>query len=158
MICYKTAAREVPSNYILLFSYTFSMTFILSFICSMYDPKVVTSACIMTIAIALALTLYAMTAKADFSKCIAFMFCFVIIMLIMTILLCFFNTRVAYTLYCVTGVLLYSLFIIIDTMLICGGKRYGLSIDDYIFAALILYIDIIQLFLEILRLLGNRWI
>jgi len=148
----------VPYNYILLFTYTFCMTFILSFICSHYDPKIVTSACFMTIAIALSLTLYAMTAKQSFVPCLAFMFCFLIIMIIMTLVLCFYYIRVAYTIYCVLGVLLYSIFIIIDTTLICGGKRYGLSVDDYAFAALILYIDIIQLFLEILRLLGDRWI
>jgi FtsH-binding integral membrane protein len=36
-----------------------------------------------------------------------------------------------------------------------GNKKYHLSTDDYIFAAISIYVDIIGLFLEILRLLGR---
>jgi FtsH-binding integral membrane protein len=31
-----------------------------------------------------------------------------------------------------------------------GGKRYGLTMDDYIIAALMIYLDIIMIFLYIL--------
>ena len=34
-----------------------------------------------------------------------------------------------------------------------GGKRYTIDIDDYIMAAMILYLDIINLFIEILKIL-----
>jgi len=37
-----------------------------------------------------------------------------------------------------------------------GGKQVELAIDEYILAAMMLYIDIIQIFLYILRLLGDR--
>lgn len=37
-----------------------------------------------------------------------------------------------------------------------GKGELRLGIDDYVFAALNLYLDIIQLFLYILRLLGER--
>jgi FtsH-binding integral membrane protein len=40
--------------------------------------------------------------------------------------------------------------------MIVGGKRFEISYDDYIFAALILYIDIIRLFLYILAMLGRK--
>jgi FtsH-binding integral membrane protein len=58
-----------------------------------------------------------------------------------------------YTLYCVFGIILFSLYLVFDTQLILGrfGKEY--SIDDYILAALNIYIDIVQLFLFILSLL-----
>ena len=56
------------------------------------------------------------------------------------------------------GSLLFSFFIVYDVQLIAGGKhqkmRFGL--DEYAFAALILYMDIINLFLHILSLLGER--
>ena len=53
------------------------------------------------------------------------------------------------------GILVYSLYIVIDTQLIIGqlGLRY--NIDDYCLAALNLYIDIIYLFLKILQLIGG---
>jgi len=36
-----------------------------------------------------------------------------------------------------------------------GNHKYKLEKDDYVFAAMILYIDIIRLFLLVLRLLGK---
>ncbi len=50
----------------------------------------------------------------------------------------------------------YSIYLIIDTQLIIGGRNQELSLDNYILGAAMLYIDIIQLFLQILRLLGDR--
>ena len=54
----------------------------------------------------------------------------------------------------ITGliVIIYGLYIIYDTQLIAGGRKHELSLDDYVIGALILYIDIIMLFLELLRL------
>merc|ERR1719188_1974178 len=55
------------------------------------------------------------------------------------------------------GVLLFTFYIIYDTQLIVGGTdRRQFGIDDYAFAALSLYLDIINLFLYILQLFGER--
>ncbi len=62
-----------------------------------------------------------------------------------------------YNLYCVFGVILFGIYILFDTQMIIGGKRLQLSMDDYVIGALILYIDIIQMFLYLLALLGRRW-
>ena len=53
------------------------------------------------------------------------------------------------------GAILYGLYLIYDTQLIMGGKRGALEIDDYIFGALMLYLDVIVLFLKILKLLNK---
>ena len=37
-----------------------------------------------------------------------------------------------------------------------GGKRYEVEIDDYVLGALILYTDIIMIFLYILQALSNK--
>ncbi|KAL4616915.1 protein lifeguard 1-like [Arapaima gigas] len=46
-------------------------------------------------------------------------------------------------------------YLVIDTQLMLGGKhRYSISPEEYIFAALNLYVDIISVFLFILQLIG----
>jgi FtsH-binding integral membrane protein len=51
----------------------------------------------------------------------------------------------------------YSIYLIIDTQLIFGGKKNReLSLDNYIMGAAILYIDIVQLFLQFLKILGEK--
>ena len=57
--------------------------------------------------------------------------------------------------YAAIGCLIFSLYIVYDTQLMIGGKHsYALSPEEYIFAALNLYLDIVQLFLFILRIVG----
>ena len=52
--------------------------------------------------------------------------------------------------------LLGSIYIVYDTQLIMGDRSRQLSVDDYIWAAMMLYIDIVRLFLYILQLLGKH--
>ena len=56
-------------------------------------------------------------------------------------------------------VIIFSIYLIHDTQLIIGGRhrRAGsLGSDEYIFGALMLYLDIIILFMEILKALGKE--
>ena len=44
---------------------------------------------------------------------------------------------------------------VFDTQIMMGGgKKYSLSPEDYVFAALNLYIDIVMLFMYILQIIG----
>lgn len=67
------------------------------------------------------------------------------------------DTQVTQTIYATLGVCVFGIFLVYDTQLVVGGKHRAISFssDDYIFAALNLYIDIVQLFLYLLRLFGN---
>jgi FtsH-binding integral membrane protein len=51
---------------------------------------------------------------------------------------------------------IYMIYILVDTQLIIGGKNKRLSLDNYIMGTIILYTDIIGLFLKILDLLGEK--
>ena len=53
------------------------------------------------------------------------------------------------------GALIFSLYIVYDTQLMMGGKhKYALSPEEYIFAALNIYLDVVQLFMYILMIVG----
>lgn len=51
---------------------------------------------------------------------------------------------------------LYSFYLIVDTQLVMGGRNQEMSLDNYVLGAAMLYIDIIQIFLSLLRILGKR--
>jgi protein lifeguard len=58
--------------------------------------------------------------------------------------------------YASLGALLFSCYLVFDTQLMMGGKhKYSISPEEYIFAALNLYLDIINIFLYILALVGG---
>lgn len=150
--CCRETARKVPTNYILLFSFTLCMSFYLSLLCSLYETKDVISALILTCAATVGLTIYASRTTTDFTYCGGFLFAFVLILIISFAL--FFWVRY-FIFYCAVGVLIYSLYLIYDTQLILGKFGNEYNIDDYCFAALNLYIDIIYIFIRILAILGN---
>jgi FtsH-binding integral membrane protein len=52
--------------------------------------------------------------------------------------------------------LFYVGYILVDTQLILGGKNKELSLDNYVLGAVLLYVDIISLFLKILKILGEE--
>lgn len=55
-----------------------------------------------------------------------------------------------------SAVLVSSLqFLAVDTQLLLGNKKLALSPEEYIFAALNLYTDIINIFLYILAIVGR---
>ena len=54
------------------------------------------------------------------------------------------------------GALVFSLYLIFDTQLMLGGKhKYAVSPEEYIFAALNLYLDVINLFYMLLLIIGG---
>jgi len=52
--------------------------------------------------------------------------------------------------------LLFSIFLVYDTQQIMGGKKYSISPEEHIFAAIQLYVDVVYIFLAILNLGGRR--
>ena len=152
--CCRKFARTVPYNYILLFSFTLCMSFYLSLVCAEYDTKIVLTALVLTCGSIIGLTLYAWITSADFTMLGGILFAFLLNAFFSTIIFFLFWPQFLYVLSCSFGVLMYSIYIVYDTQLILGKFGVEYNIDDYCFAALNLYIDIIQLFIRILYLLS----
>jgi protein lifeguard len=54
------------------------------------------------------------------------------------------------------GAILMAIFLAIDTQMLLGNKRLAFSPEDYVNAALQIYLDIGYMFLYILRLLASK--
>ena len=53
------------------------------------------------------------------------------------------------------GAILFSFYLVYDTQMMMGGDhKYSISPEEYVFAALALYLDIINIFLYVLRFVG----
>ena len=54
------------------------------------------------------------------------------------------------------GAFVFSLYLIYETQMMMGGKhKYALDPEEYIFAALNIYLDVINLFMYILMIVGG---
>lgn len=154
--CYRSLARSVPINYILLAIFTVTESFLVASISSQYDASTVMIAACLTAAAVVGLTIYAFYTDSDLTVCLGLMFVLTIVMIVASILAIFIRNRWFQLAISICGVLLFSVYLIIDTQLILGNKSNALSIDDYVWAAMNLYIDIVQLFLYILQILGSK--
>lgn len=157
--CSRKIARTVPTNYITLAVFTLSEAYLVSAVCINYPASTVIDAAILTAAMTTGLVIYAYKTKTDFTYCGAFLFVFALLMISMSIMMAIAGTILPSLLYSVMGVLLASLYIIYDVQMIFEGKHkrcLKLSSEEYIFAAMVLFVDVIYLFLKILEVLGKK--
>ena len=157
ILCCKNMARVVPTNYILLSIFTICQAFFFSFATSLFTPESSLMAGGMTVAMTLMLTIYAFTTKTDFTVC-GSLFAVIGMAMFMLILMLIFMRFVVWwhPFMAAISLIFYALYLIYDTQLIAGGRSHELSLDDYVIGTLILYVDIMMIFLELLRLFGNK--
>ncbi|XP_062519865.1 protein lifeguard 1-like [Corticium candelabrum] len=159
LACFVEIRRRLPWNYIFLIAFTILESFVLGYISSFYSWQSVLMAMGICAVVCLALTVFSFQTKFDFTTCGGMLFVSLIIFVVFGIFAGIFVVYVGNILYLVyagIGAMLFSLYLVFDTQLMIGGKhKYALSPEEYIFAALNLYLDIVLLFLYILALLGG---
>ncbi|KAF7459282.1 protein lifeguard 1-like [Cryptosporidium felis] len=114
-------------------------------------------ACGITAIVFFALTLFAFQVKYDFTGWGPYLMIAVLILLIYSIILIFIpKDNIAYIVLGALGVIIFSFYIIYDTQTIIGGKhrKYKFGIDEYIFATISLYLDIVNIFTYILMIIN----
>ncbi len=153
LMCFPTYLKQVPTNYIILSVFTVCEGYMVSALCSVTNPKVVFMAASMTCFMTLALTIYACTTKTDFTVFNSLLFIASCVLLLFGIFQFFIKSNTLHLIICCFGVFLYSLYLVYDTQLIIGNKENKLDYDDYIMGALMLYLDIINLFIYLLEIL-----
>lgn len=155
--CCGSVRRTAPMNYICLFLFTIVFSFLIGVSAAHYNAQEVLLAMGMTAAITIGLTLFAFQTKIDFTVCGGGLLALLIVLLIGGIFAAFFPSKIMNTAIAGFGAFLMSLYIVFDTQLMIGGNHtYSISPEEYVFAALNLYLDIVNLFLYILRLIGGR--
>lgn len=150
LFCVPKIARQVPTNYLITLAFTFCESYIVAFACAaVNDGQIVLMAAFMTAAMVGGLTLYAFTTKSDFTICGGMLFVVSACFLMMGLFMFLFGPAMR-LIYCTLGVILFGVYLVVDTQLVIGGKRYEISSEDYVFGAIILYLDILNIFLYIL--------
>ena len=152
MLCVK---QRHPWNYVVLFLFTFAMAFMIGASCTQRKGEAVLLAAGLTFLVTIALTLFTFAAAkrgADFSFLAPFLMCACLLLMAFGLMRLFlpFGQLGEQVIGCV-GALVFSGFIIYDTDNLIKRFNY----DQYIDAAMTLYLDIINLFLFILAVIGG---
>ncbi|KAF3840048.1 hypothetical protein F7725_018765 [Dissostichus mawsoni] len=138
--CCDNLRRQVPLNFIALGLFTVAEGLMLGSVSAYYNADAVLWAVGATALVSFSLTVFAMQTKWDFTGLNGSLWVFA-------------WTLFSFALLC--GIL-RSQYLVFDTQLILGGKhrKYEVSPEEYVFAALNLYLDIVSLFLLLLQLIG----
>jgi FtsH-binding integral membrane protein len=151
------ARRSFPKNLILTLIFTFIEGIWLApflLFAERASPGIVGQAGLLTLSTFGVLTLYAVLSKRDFSAWGSF-FIVGLWVLIATVLLNMFVGSAIGSLWIAGGtVLVFSGLLVFDTWRIVRSGQYGP--DDYVPAAVNIYLDLLNLFIAIITLLGGR--
>jgi FtsH-binding integral membrane protein len=156
LACCRGLSRKVPYNYLFLFAITICEAISCSITSSIYSFQIVASALLLTIVSTLAITFYAFITKNNFNVCRIGLYVIFSQMFAIGIIAVLFRIKALYVFYTFCKTIIIGIYLVYDTQLIIGKLGVGYSIDDYIFATLEIYMDIIRLFLLILKLIGNN--
>ncbi|XP_068179104.1 protein lifeguard 1 [Antennarius striatus] len=154
--CCDNLRRRVPLNFIALGLFTVVEGLMLGSVTVNFNAEAVLWAVGATALVSFALTLFAMQSKWDFTLLSGSLWVFGWTLLSFGLLAVILRSQYLYIAYACLGTLLFSLYLVFDTQLILGGKhrKHEVSPEEYIFAALNLYLDIVTLFLLLLQLIG----
>ncbi|PIK54352.1 hypothetical protein BSL78_08728 [Apostichopus japonicus] len=155
-LCIAGFEENSPINIICLMLFTIAEGVLLGITCSTYEAQTVLIAAGACAGIVLILTLFAFQTKIDFTMMSGLALVLVTVLFFFGLFAIIFRNDVLDVVYCSLGVGVFSLYIVIDTQLMLGGKhQYEINEEEYVFAALNLYLDIINLFLFLLRIVNK---
>jgi len=156
LACVPGVSRKSPQNLLLLWLLTCCIGFTLGTVTARFEAPEVLLAVGLTAAVVLALTLFAFQTRIDFTAWGGALLCVLVIFLLASLVALFFPaTRTLRLVFAAIGAVIFSLFIVFDTQLLIGGNhKYSLEPEEYVFAALSLYLDIVNLFLYLLVIIG----
>ncbi|MCJ1327948.1 hypothetical protein MMC10_004623 [Thelotrema lepadinum] len=145
--------KSYPTNLLFLGGFTAFEAYAISVVVSFYQSSIVLEALVLTLGIFVALSLFACQTKYDFTSWIPYLFGGLWTLILFGFVLMFFkNNSTTELIYGLLGALLFCGYILVDTQLVI--RHY--HVEEEIAAAISLYLDIINLFLMILRILNSQ--
>uniref|UniRef100_A0A8C1Y2W6 Protein lifeguard 3-like n=2 Tax=Cyprinus carpio TaxID=7962 RepID=A0A8C1Y2W6_CYPCA len=155
LVCCQGPRRRFPWNLILLAIFVSHSEGIKR---DYYSTKAVFLALGITVLVSVAVTVFCFQTKVDFTKCSGF-FCVLGIVVFVTgiitaIVLSFKYIPWLHMLYAAIGAIAFTLFLAYHTQLLIGNRKLSIGPEEYVFAALSLYVDIVQIFIFLLQIIG----
>nr|XP_022302833.1 protein lifeguard 4-like [Crassostrea virginica]XP_022302834.1 protein lifeguard 4-like [Crassostrea virginica] len=144
--------NEYPTNYMLLSAFTAVEACLVGTVVTYYKVESILDAFLLTMIVTICLTAYTFQSRMDFDRFGAGIFSLLGILVSFMFMQLFFPTPGMDRLLSVGIAVLYCMYIIYDTGLIMER----LTPEEYIVAPTILYLDMVALFLRLLKLRGER--
>jgi len=145
--------KSYPTNLIFLSIFTLAEAYSVSVIVSFYESRIVLNAVVLTAAIFIFLTLFACQTRYDFTSWMPYLFGGLWGLVVFGFMAMFFPyNSTTELIFGGLSALIFSAYILVDTQLVLRKHH----VEEEIAAAISLYLDVLNLFLAILRILNSQ--
>lgn len=145
--------KSYPTNLLFLSAFTLTEAYTISVVVSFYKASIVLNAVVLTAGIFVFLTAFACQSKYDFTSWMPYLFGALWGLILFGFMAMFFPyNSTAELVYGGVAALIFSAYILVDTQLVMRKHH----VEEEIAAAISLYLDILNLFLAILRILNSQ--
>ena len=155
LICFRPFCKKVPHNYIILFLFTFSMSYILCFMCVIISEVAVLIASISTGVLVMGLAVFSACSQRDLTTKIALIIYIPIAGLLIIVFASAFPVYITQLFVSLIIVMIFGIYLMYDIQKLLGRFDEAYTIDDYIIAALEIYVDVVFIFKELLIVIGS---
>jgi len=159
LMCCESVRRSFPSNVIATGILTIAIGYMTMMISAFYSTNTVFMALVITVVCCASIILFACQTKYDLTSLVGFMFIASMVLMVFGIIAIVaavaFHTPILYVIYAGFAALLFMVYLAIDVQMIMGGRKYEVSPEDYIFAAIQVFMDIVYIFWMLLTIIGS---
>lgn len=154
-LCCEDLLRKSPSKYIIYSLFVLAVSYSLGITSLYIRGDILYISIIITTGTTTSLILYSFIATTDFTEYYTYVVAIFMCLIFIGIVNIFFNNTIIQIIISGGGALVFACFIVFDMQMILGQKhiKYKYSIDDFILAAMSLYLDVINMFLYIIQFL-----
>jgi len=160
LICCENVRRSYPSNIICTMILAVAIGYMTMMISSFKAPEVVLLCLVITTISCGGIIIFSMQTKIDFTNMMGFMAVAGLVLMVFgfvaIISMMFFHTKTLYLIYAGLAALFFMMYLAIDIQMLMGGRKYELSPEEHIFAAIQIFLDIVYIFWMLLSLFGNN--
>ncbi|CAH8622923.1 unnamed protein product [Dicrocoelium dendriticum] len=155
--CFVECRRRWPMNLICLAIFTLALSYVTGCIAAYHNTEAVLIALAMTVVLCLAITLFAIQTKCDFTMCSGLIFALTMVVFLtgLACMIVYFvsgRNRVLQAVYAGLVLVLFSILLVYDTQQVIGGRKYEIGEEDYIFGTLQLYVDVVAILVALIGL------
>ncbi|CAD6196121.1 unnamed protein product [Caenorhabditis auriculariae] len=159
LMCCESVRRSFPINLIMTAVFTLAVGYMTMMITAQYNVQSVLLALIICTFCCGGIIIFASQSKYDLTKMMGIMFilsmCLMAFGLVAAISTIWLRIPFIHSIYALCAAVLFMGYLAIDIQMLMGGRKFEISPEDHIFAAIQIFIDIIYIFWMILSLLGS---
>ncbi|KAL3984836.1 Inhibitor of apoptosis-promoting Bax1 family protein [Acanthocheilonema viteae] len=150
LMCCEGVRRSFPGNLIALSILTLAIGYMTMIFCSYHRITSVLLCLTITVVCSAGIIIFSSQTKYDLTSMYGILFIVSLVLLVFSIVAVIavfaFHVRWLYTVYAGLSALFFMVYLAVDVQTIMGGRKYEISPEDYIFAAIQVFVDIVYIF------------